>query len=886
MKPSTDHLLQSDQHSFLQNSSLLTHKPSEQHDQQSPTVLPKADQKIVSPTQPVLAQLDDQGAIRIDLSVPASALILGRLLGKGGFGAVYEGVYQGKPVAIKQLSGHLSADALIELKREAEIMFQLGISSEHIVKLIKICLETPYSLVMELMPQGSLYDVLRNGQDLPWPTRYQIAADSAQGLSDLHERKILHRDLKSLNILLRNGRAKLADFGLAKVKHETGSQSSVTAKGTVLWMAPELFDDEPKVTTASDIYSFGMVLWELVTRQLPYTKAPNPMVAARWIEKGKKEEIPGDCPSELKRIIESCWETTPAKRPTAIGVLTDLKPLAEQKVSPPNDSDSEINKLKAQMEQMKLAYERQMVEEKQKAITQLQLAHEHQLQAAAEEKQRLEAEKQQREKELERLKQQHQEELKSSQEESKLSKLKPSPQTIATPTKSRPIPLVSQTVAQTMMLMPKPKANPEQLALQDQLIAACKQGDKIMVMGLLKQGAKPDMPDAKGEQPLGAAVWGMCPDVVNALLKEAKGIAPMTWEECEKHNQRFYQEVFIVPKFDPQTFKEWNDLLQKIDPNPFVRAFHLKKADEHWQGEDSSSWENLKSYMRRRIGLREGLSRSRYFGRLVPSETEQGYVGFRTQIKQSIESASRPTGEINTLQQHETDLKGIQKDLKYESPLQPPKSTASLPLISQTIAQTILSPPKPTTSAEQLKLQDQLIAACKQGDEKRVTALLKRGAKPDMSDAKGEQPLGAAVWGMCPDVVNALLKEAKGIAPMTWDECEKHNIKYYKEVFLIPKFDPKTFGEWNTLLQKMDPNLFIRAFHLKKADEQWHDSDSSSWERLKKCVAEVRKPVLLAQRGWNAVRRATDTGYVSFRSQIEQSVESASRPTVTKTFWL
>ena len=98
------------------------------------------------------------------------------------------------------------------------------------------------------MPEGSLYDVLHNGQDLSWKTRYQIAADTAHGLSDLHERKILHRDLKSFNILLRNGRAKLADFGLAKVKHETGSQSSVShgKVGTLLWMAPELFDDEPQ----------------------------------------------------------------------------------------------------------------------------------------------------------------------------------------------------------------------------------------------------------------------------------------------------------------------------------------------------------------------------------------------------------------------------------------------------------------------------------------------------------------------------------------------------------------------------------------------------------------------------------------------------------------
>ncbi|MBS0351759.1 MAG: ankyrin repeat domain-containing protein, partial [Proteobacteria bacterium] len=189
-----------------------------------------------------------------------------------------------------------------------------------------------------------------------------------------------------------------------------------------------------------------------------------------------------------------------------------------------------------------------------------------------------------------------------------------------------------------------------------------------------------------------------------------------------------------------------------------------------------------------------------------------------------------------------------------------------------------------------LLLQNELIAACKQGDEKTVTALLKRGAKPDMPNAKGEQPLGAAVWGMCPDVVNALLKEAKGIAPMTWEECEKHNLEKYKEVFIIPKFDPQTFGEWNTLLQKMDPNPFIRAFHLKKADEQWHNDDTSSWDNLKRYVRGCVKHGV--ERGYDTcsvlmpwkLKRATEHAFVSYRSQIKQGVESAKRPTVGKNF--
>ncbi len=604
----------SDQNQFLQNSSLFTALPPEMQG----TDAKASDQKIVSPTRLTLAQLDSQGEIRINITVPNSALTLGKLLGEGGFGAVYQGLYNGDPVAIKRLKTQdLTDKAVEELRNEAKIMFQLGLESKYIVPLKKICLEAPYySLVMELMPKGSLYGLLRNGQPLPWEIRFQIAMDAACGLKDLHGYHILHRDLKSMNILLDDRlRAKLADFGLAKVKHETSSQSSI-AKGTVLWMAPELFDEEPKMTAASDIYSFGMVLWELVTRILPYAKAPNQMVAARWIEKGKKEDIPGDCPPKLKAIIESCWDLTPAKRPTAIQVAERLKPLVtteEQKQpstppapSPKEDThEREMQKLKAEIEQLKLA-------------------HEQQLRAAAEEKQR--------------LTQQHQAELKRSQED---SKPKPS-QTIAPPTKLAPIPAIPPTSQSRQTLMPTPKlpASPEQLKLQDQLIAACKQGDEKMATALLKQGAKPDMSNAKGEQPLGAAVWGMCPDVVNALLKQASGVAPMTWDECEKHNFKHYKEVFIVPKFDPQTYGEWYQLLQKMDPNPFIRAYHLKKADEQLHHDVSSSWEKLRGYA----------MRNRMYGDFEVAEkhdawrlTETGYVGFRSQIKQGVETAKRPS---------------------------------------------------------------------------------------------------------------------------------------------------------------------------------------------------------------------------------------------------
>ncbi len=332
---------------FLQDSSLVTQLPSNESSQlvQSPDL--KVEQKLLSPPKLSLAQLDSQGGIRINITIPANALTLGPLLGEGAYGSVYQGVWNDQPVAIKRLKAqHLTEKAIEEFRREAQIMFQLGVESKYIVPLKKICLEAlHYSLVMELMPKGSLYQLLHNGQALPWPIRFQIALDTAWGLKDLHGYSILHRDLKSLNILLDDRlRAKLADFGLAKVKQETSSQSTV-AKGTVLWMAPELFKRRAEITTAADIWSLGMVLWELASREIPFKDAQNQLQAATWIKDGEKEEIPSDCPAELKGIIESCWDLTPGKRPTAIQVVDRLKPLVvmseeKQKLPPLSSSQT------------------------------------------------------------------------------------------------------------------------------------------------------------------------------------------------------------------------------------------------------------------------------------------------------------------------------------------------------------------------------------------------------------------------------------------------------------------------------------------------------------------------------------------------------------------
>jgi len=216
----------------------------------------------------------------------------------------------------------LFVDLTADFEREAKLMAQCQFSQ--VVELYGICQGPGHvAMVMEYLPKGSLYHVLHDSKEtLPWnPIRWNIAIDMGKGLSYLHSQKILHRDLKSLNVLLdQHYRAKITDFGLAKIKLETNSTSTKTKQGmgTTRWRAPELFsidEEAPSPTQKTDVYSYGMVLWEIASRELPYKNAPDDMMAGIWIMKGKNEKVPENTPKMYKTIIDQAWEKTPEKRP-------------------------------------------------------------------------------------------------------------------------------------------------------------------------------------------------------------------------------------------------------------------------------------------------------------------------------------------------------------------------------------------------------------------------------------------------------------------------------------------------------------------------------------------------------------------------------------------
>lgn len=225
----------------------------------------------------------------------------------------------------------ISEKELDQFEKEVDLLKKLR--NRYIIQYYEVYRDdSSLMIIMELAENGSLKSFIEENQDKShdWKTNYSFIRNITKGLQYLHSNSIIHRDLKSLNILISEGMiAKISDFGLSKAIDDLNSLRSNNngLVGTFRWMAPELITKRgEKHTFESDIYSLGMIIWEICAKQTKPFKdlKTNNEISLNYTQ-GGREDIPVDSPEDLKEIIELCWLEEPEDRISLENIIGELE---------------------------------------------------------------------------------------------------------------------------------------------------------------------------------------------------------------------------------------------------------------------------------------------------------------------------------------------------------------------------------------------------------------------------------------------------------------------------------------------------------------------------------------------------------------------------------
>lgn len=256
-------------------------------------------------------------------------LNMGEAFAQGAFGKLYRGTYKGEDVAIKILErpeNDPERAQLMEQQFQQEVKMLATLKHPNIVRFIGACRKPMvWCIVTEYAKGGSVRQFLmkRQSRSVPLKLAVKQALDVARGMAYVHGLGLIHRDLKSDNLLIFSDKSiKIADFGVARIEVQTEGMTPET--GTYRWMAPEMIQHRP-YTQKVDVYSFGIVLWELITGMLPFQNMTAVQAAFAVVNKGVRPIVPNDCLPVLGEIMTRCWDANPDVRPPFTEVVRMLE---------------------------------------------------------------------------------------------------------------------------------------------------------------------------------------------------------------------------------------------------------------------------------------------------------------------------------------------------------------------------------------------------------------------------------------------------------------------------------------------------------------------------------------------------------------------------------
>ncbi|URE12518.1 serine threonine-protein kinase [Musa troglodytarum] len=281
-------------------------------------------QALMDPQYPT-ESLENYDEWTIDLR----KLNMGVAFAQGAFGKLYRGTYDGEDVAIKLLERPENDPERVQLMEQQfgqEVMMLANLKHPNIVRFIGACRKPMvWCIVTEYAKGGSVRQFLmkRHNRSVPLKLAVKQAMDIARGMEYVHGLGFIHRDLKSDNLLISADKSiKIADFGVARIEVKTEGMTPET--GTYRWMAPEMIQHRP-YNQKVDVYSFGIVLWELITGMLPFQNMTAVQAAFAVVNRGVRPIIPQDCLPALSEIMTRCWDANPDVRPSFTEIISLLE---------------------------------------------------------------------------------------------------------------------------------------------------------------------------------------------------------------------------------------------------------------------------------------------------------------------------------------------------------------------------------------------------------------------------------------------------------------------------------------------------------------------------------------------------------------------------------